>query len=145
MKPTRSEVINNRLKCNERIVKLAPITKLLFFSDYIVCFNKNTVINLFKGEHSIPKQLIDISTNEGTAIIEQAINSTNHAIEGFAYSIITPSGTYKVNIPYDGFIEVEGVESIDLNQYNANLTDFNKRITDRIFPNQQNKTSKLSL
>lgn len=145
MKPTRSEVINNRLKCNERTIKLAPVTRILFFNDYIVCFNKNIVINLFRGEHSIPKQVIDISTDEGTAIIEQAINSTNHFTEGSAYSIITPSGTYKVNIPYDGFIEVEGVESIDLNQYNANLAEFNKRITDRMFPNQQNKTSKLSL
>ena len=145
MKPTRSEVINNRLKCNERTIKLAPITRILFFNDYIVCFNKNTVISLFRGEHSMPKQVIDISTAEGTTIIEQAINSTNHVIEGSAYSIITPSGTYKVNIPYDGFIEVEGVESIDLNQYNANLAEFNKRITDRMFPNQQNKTSKLSL
>lgn len=145
MKPTRSEVINNRLKCNERTIKLAPITRILFFNDYIVCFNKNTIINLFRGEHSIPKQVIDISTAEGTTIIEQAINSTNHVIEGSAYSIITPSGTYKVNIPYDGFIEVKGVESINLNQYNANLAEFNKRITDRMFPNQQNKTSKLSL
>lgn len=145
MKPTRSEAINNRLKCSERTIKLAPITRILFFNDYIVCFNKNIVISLFRGEHSIPKQVIDISTAEGTAIIEQAINSTNHVIEGSAYSIITPSGTYKVNIPYDGFIEVEGVEGIDLNQYNANLAEFNKRITDRMFPNQQNKTSKLSL
>lgn len=145
MKPTRSEVINNRFKYSEREVKLAPITKIMFFGDYIICFNKNTVINLFKGEYSIPKQAIDPSTDEGTAIIEQAINSTNHVIEGSAYSIITPSGTYNVNIPYDGFIEVEGIESIDLNQSNGNLAEFNKRITDRMFPNQQNKTSKLSL
>ena len=137
MKPTRNEVINNRLKCSERTVKLAPINKLLFFGDYIVCLNKNTVISLFKGEHSVPKQVIDISTAEGTAIIEQAISGTNHVIEGSAYSIITPSGTYKVNIPYDGFVEVEGIESINLNQSNANLAEFNKRITDRMFPNQQ--------
>ena len=145
MKPTRNEVINNRLKCSERTVKLAPINKLLFFGDYIVCLNKNTVISLFKGEHSVPKQVIDLSTSEGTAIIEQAINGTNHVIEGSEYSIITPGGTYKVNIPYDGFVEVEGMESINLNQSNANLAEFNKRITGRMFPNQQNKTSKLNL
>ena len=145
MKPTRNEFINNRLKCSERTVKLAPINKLLFFSDYIVCLNKNTVIGLFKGEHSVPKQVIGISTAEGTAIIEQAINGTNHVIEGSTYSIITPSGTYKVNIPYDGFVDVEDIESINLNQSNANLAEFNKRITGRMFPNQQNKTSKLNL
>lgn len=144
MKSTRGELFNNRFKYGEREFNTHPTTKLVIFGDYLIVFNNQTVINLFKTNHSIPEQIIEPSSNEGTAIIERALNSETHTINGSVYFIVTPSGRYTINIPNDSLIDVEGIRRVYLNNPTLDLVNFNKEVCEIIF-NKESKTKKLGV